>query len=504
MPQYKVKDPTTGRTIVLTGDSPPTAAELEQIFAEINKEPEAPAPPPEGQSHPGIGMRGDLMMGGIGLAKGAAKSLGNSAIGLGRIMSHVPGVSALAETIGGQLPEGVSLDRAGAAIQEDLKPQNTAEHIGQIIEQLLEFAGPGLVRKGATSLAGRMATEGATGAGVAAAQGGDALTTGGVSAALPLAGRVASAVGKKIGEKAIPLVRSAVKPTVTQLKQIAGASATGIEFQANKLAKFILDNGIATASQARAIIDDAEKAIQSAIKRAGNPITDAPQRAAYHLDMLEKSAAKQLLPKKDVAAIRAKAKELIETSRMGETVEDTVMKPSPSGLVDASGKVVEVPTKEARRVLRTDVRADEALETARKTSEWKTKKAYGEMKGADTEAAKAGERGTRNAVKKAVPETAPHLRKQGQAIDARNALDRMEQRAGNRDQVSLPGLVGASASAVLGAAAHWLRNNQLKAGRYARALELAIADKDVQKVSDIMARLGVGGITQAVPATSGR
>ena len=32
MPTYKVTDPDTGRTLSLTGDAPPTEAELEEIF----------------------------------------------------------------------------------------------------------------------------------------------------------------------------------------------------------------------------------------------------------------------------------------------------------------------------------------------------------------------------------------------------------------------------------------------------------------------------------------
>lgn len=35
--RYTVKDPTSGKTVVLTGDSPPTKEELEHIFSEINK-----------------------------------------------------------------------------------------------------------------------------------------------------------------------------------------------------------------------------------------------------------------------------------------------------------------------------------------------------------------------------------------------------------------------------------------------------------------------------------
>ena len=38
MPTYQVTDPASGRTLRLTGDSPPTDAELEQIFAEYGAE----------------------------------------------------------------------------------------------------------------------------------------------------------------------------------------------------------------------------------------------------------------------------------------------------------------------------------------------------------------------------------------------------------------------------------------------------------------------------------
>lgn len=37
MPEYSIKDPQTGRLVVLRGDSPPTEAELTQIFAELNR-----------------------------------------------------------------------------------------------------------------------------------------------------------------------------------------------------------------------------------------------------------------------------------------------------------------------------------------------------------------------------------------------------------------------------------------------------------------------------------
>lgn len=38
MPKYRVTDPESGRTVELTGDSPPTEQELEQIFAQVNQQ----------------------------------------------------------------------------------------------------------------------------------------------------------------------------------------------------------------------------------------------------------------------------------------------------------------------------------------------------------------------------------------------------------------------------------------------------------------------------------
>ena len=45
MPKYRVSDPNTGVTLQLEGDSPPTEAELVEIFSKYQK-PAAPAPAP--------------------------------------------------------------------------------------------------------------------------------------------------------------------------------------------------------------------------------------------------------------------------------------------------------------------------------------------------------------------------------------------------------------------------------------------------------------------------
>ena len=44
MPTYRIKDPTSGRTVRLTGDSPPTEQELEEVFKSVGQQqPAAPA-----------------------------------------------------------------------------------------------------------------------------------------------------------------------------------------------------------------------------------------------------------------------------------------------------------------------------------------------------------------------------------------------------------------------------------------------------------------------------
>src|SRR3990172_6839884 len=46
MPTYRVNDSVSGKTFDLTGDSPPTEQELEQIFSDMGNAPSEPTPAP--------------------------------------------------------------------------------------------------------------------------------------------------------------------------------------------------------------------------------------------------------------------------------------------------------------------------------------------------------------------------------------------------------------------------------------------------------------------------
>ncbi|MCX6539153.1 MAG: hypothetical protein NT151_09515 [Acidobacteria bacterium] len=448
---------------------------------------------------------------------GALKGLGTSAVGLGKLATKIPGVAAAIDAGYGALGvPGINTKQALEDVGPDLAPQNTAQKVGNVIEQVAEYFVPGAqaeklatgiaakvlpavtsrLGRSAINLGTRSAVQSGLSAGMTKIQGGDVGTAAGVGAAMPVIGGAVAKAAEGIGSLAVPLVRAAIKPTVTAMKQQAGASVQGIDAIANRLSRFILDNKLTTPAKAEALITAAEKGIQDALSKS-SAVSDAPQRAMRYLQALERSAAKQGLPADDVATIRRAASELLEQSPLSETVTKTVMRPSIAGLFNASGQPALTPQQVASRALRTDVAPGEALDIARGTSRWSNRKAWGEMKGAGQEASKAVERAARDSVKAAVPETQPLFAQQKAAIQAKQTLDRTLFRQGNRDAVSLPahviaaGEIASGKLPLLSFAANWLRNNQMRAGVWAKRLEDAITNQNAQEAGEILGRFGV-------------
>ena len=470
---------------------------------------------------------------GKNIAVGAGKGAARTATGLGRLTHMIPGVSpavdALYGLFGGDTHSAEAFAQPGAAETElGLDPNGHAQKLGMFLEQMAEFMVPGAlaektatavatkaapyvpkVLRGTAALGTRAAGQGAASAGVTAAQGGDVGTAATVGAALPVVGKVLKGTAQVIGDRAVPFARSAAKATVTEMKQQAGASMTGINKQADRLARFIIDNRLTNPDKAQAIIDTAERDLAQALRSAGNPIVNAPQRTARYLKALEASASKQGLPAADVAIIRGKAAELLADSRLAKDVTTTATKPTSVATRMGGGPATKT-VKVKGRELRDDMRAEEALETARATSRWSTRKAYGEMKGAATEAEKAAERGSRDAVKAGVPAAKPILRRESQAILAKKVLDRKAFREANRDPLGLPahvmaaGEIASGRPPIMAIATNLLRDKSLQLGIWADRLASAMKRNDVQEVTAIMGRLGVGATAQATKPAYGR
>lgn len=178
------------------------------------------------ETAPSSGVMDTALDVGVGAIKGAAKT----AVGVGELVSQIPGVSHAIDAAYGPGVRRTAFDWARARLQ----PANTAEKIGQGIEQTAEFFGPGSALKGAKAAmalrGGRAAklanavtglgVEGASAAAVDAAQKGttaDALSTGLTSAG------VGGAIGATVKGAQLPARWLSERIEASLLKPLAGA-----------------------------------------------------------------------------------------------------------------------------------------------------------------------------------------------------------------------------------------------------------------------------------------
>lgn len=102
------------------------------------------------------------------LALGVGKGAADTATSLGELVHKIPGVSSAVDALYGT--PGLS-SHAFKAAHEELKPEGTAQAIGKGIEQVGEFAIPGVAESPAgLGRIGKLALEGAKTAGVTGAQ----------------------------------------------------------------------------------------------------------------------------------------------------------------------------------------------------------------------------------------------------------------------------------------------------------------------------------------------
>lgn len=431
---------------------------------------------------------------------GALKSVPRAAVGAGQMVAAIPGVSQAIDAAYRLF--GVDVDTKQSLKDAMLQPEMTystpAEQAGGFVGDVAQFAAlpsgkvraaralPRLVRGGV-----QMVRQG-FGAGVlTGAQGGDPRVGAVAGAASPVLAKGTEAAVNWVGGLAVPLVRSGLKTLVSEMSKVPGASRAGVNRKANELARFIIDKRITSANKAERIIADAESEVQALLDQTP---TDAPARALRYLGALERSAAKQGLPAADVAAIRSHAAELL-TGPHGETVMAPV---AASRMVNAAGLPVT-----PRRVLRSDMPADEAMGTARATSRWKNRKQWGEQKGASIEASKAVERADRDAVKAAIPGTRDPLHREAMGIQAKKAFTRSEFRQANREPLGMPTAIAGAVELthgrlpIMAMATEFLRQNEVRMGIWADRLATALKRNDVETVATILNRFGVGSTAQA-------
>lgn len=203
MPTYTVRDPRTGQVVRLTGASPPTEAELVDIFTGLSQTPSSPSPMDVARHvHPVAAATADVMI-------GAGKQLAERGIALGGYVRR-------------QIPAVNQLDRLMTPRKVNVTPTNAWQRAGGIAEQVAEVIAPSraitaLATKTATLTAPRLASllgrrtanvvpraviEGAGSAGLGALQGGDPVTAAALGATIPMIGGVVGRSGVRLREGA--------------------------------------------------------------------------------------------------------------------------------------------------------------------------------------------------------------------------------------------------------------------------------------------------------------
>jgi hypothetical protein len=316
---------------------------------------------------------------------------------------------------------------------------------------------------------------------------GDSAVTGALNAVVPAAvSKGMSALGGFVKNKAVPMVSAAVKPSVALLRRRAGIEGTTPSAVGKRIADTILKEGLKTSDDAHALVGGLDKEVQAAVSGASDKKLDIASRIPRYLGALTRKVENQITPGRDRTAIQNFGRELMTDSplsaRTGEAaVADPSLETSLMRILNEARNMGKPALRAtgttgpsasfgsgSPRALRADVTPAEGLKIARAKSFFDK-----DASGASVAAGKATERALRDSVKQAVPEAAPLLRRQGQALDAAKVLEDMAVRTGNRDAMSLPGIVGAAPSLaqgkvpLLGMLSQFMRNNQMKVGHAA-------------------------------------
>lgn len=237
MPTYQFTAP-DGRVLEVTGPTPPTEKDLDAMFAQAG----TPAPV-ESVGSQALGMAKDV-------ALGAAKGLGNTVFGLGKVVRDYTPIGRISDAI---LP--------GAFDQRppEIIPTNTAQKVGYTGEQIGEF----FIPTGAAGKLGKAAEVGKS-IGLTMAQGGSP-TEAGVSGAL-----TAVLPGGGVAKRASTSLREGAEKGMAQA---LGATKEGMKAEAKKLAPQMLERGVrgtrgAMLDQARAAVAEVGPKLNQAYREA--------------------------------------------------------------------------------------------------------------------------------------------------------------------------------------------------------------------------------------------
>jgi hypothetical protein len=226
---------------------------------------------------------------------------------------------------------------------------------------------------------------------------------GGAKAGATLAGKVAGSVEGKLGGVAEGVMQSALKPILSQLKH--GDAATAIRTMLNEGVN-VTPGGM---RKLRGMIDGLNNEIKQKLANSTATINKA-KVASYLGDLLDR-VKQQVNPQADMQAVRNAFQQFWEHPTVG-------------------------------RHLGKDMTVQEAQALKQGTYRELGSKAYGELKGADTEAQKTLARGLKEEIATAVPEIAGLNKRESELINALNVAERRVLISANKNPAGLSILAG--------------------------------------------------------------
>ncbi len=405
------------------------------------------------------------------------------------------------------------IEMGGRTLSSWLTPSNWKQKLAMGGEQAAEFAVPAMAADAAAMkvagsapavvrLATRAAAQGAVGAGDAYVKGSSPVIGGIIGASGPLVGEAAAAsIPWALKTLATATTRQALKPAYSILSKMGGFE--GAEPNAEQLVRYIIDNKLANAADAEAMIRNLENNKILPIARAADArgaVTTAPADAQAALDAAIAKDRTSGLATNAAALERAKQRLATGPGSHAEDVTTMVPQAHPT-LLGPNGKPLITLVPQTVRQPKASMGVEETLNSARGAA---TDAAYGtgvRPQGALL-AAKTTEIAERNAAKAAAPELEPALAEQRLAINAKKVLDRGDVREGNRDMLPLTvaTMIGKGATGdVMGVGWGILKAAGVKGGILADQLGNALQRGDVRAVGSLVRMMGYGAALDALP-----
>lgn len=285
MPTYAVTDPQTGRKVRLTGGSPPTEQELEQIFASVGKPQSQQPQQPQGM----VDRINETLMKIPGVPQAAEFAAGANRTIMGALDVVPKAMNEVSQFVG-----------------SDYRVPTFTETFGQEVGNRGDFVGPGLqadILSTAGSTAAMSAGVGGLLRGAAnalpAAQAGESAargvvrTMGSSTAAQDVVGGALSGAGSEVGRAAGgdtgALVGAVAAPAIPTLARATGAEVLRRAFRGGEQGRQAVANAVDDAARSGTSLSVGQatgiRPIQAAENissrvAGGGPITSAAQRSA--------------------------------------------------------------------------------------------------------------------------------------------------------------------------------------------------------------------------------